>query len=116
MLKLAGEADNVGQDQETLEAQGMTAIAKCQRKTEAARNLYEDGDLTRDEYLRRKEDNEREIAHWRAYTTEFQQLTLNLLLCINAVGRLAQLWSARDDEDRNWLAQTVFEYVVYDLD
>lgn len=33
------------------------------------RHLYEDGDLTREEYVKRKESNEREIAHWESRTT-----------------------------------------------
>src|SRR6185436_14367809 len=89
------------------------AIAKCQRRLEAARHLYEDGDLNREEYLRRKDENEREIAHWRAYTTETQNLTLHLMLCVEAIGRLAQLWNACTNEDKNRMARQIFEYIVY---
>ena len=116
MLKLAGKAGDLSQDNSDLEATRTAAIAKCQRKLAAARHLYEEGELAREEYLRRKEENEREIAHWRAFTTEFQQVTLNLLLCANAVGRLGQLWDGSSDEEKNRLARTVFEYVTFDLD
>ena len=116
MLKLAGKAGDLSQDNSDLDATRTAAIAKCQRKLDAARHLYEDGELAREEYLRRKEENEHEIAHWRAFTTEFQQVTLNLLLCVNAVGRLGQLWAGSSDEEKNRLARTVFEYVTFDLD
>ena len=45
------------------------AIARCRRRLEAAKFLYADGEITREEYLKRKDKNEREIGHWQAYTT-----------------------------------------------
>jgi DNA invertase Pin-like site-specific DNA recombinase len=116
MLQMANEASLTYEDDETLEAQRVAAIGKCNRKLEAARHLYEDGDISREEYLRRKEANEREIAHWRAFTTETQRLTTKLLLCIESVGLLSQVWRESNDEDKNRLAGRIFEYIVYDLD
>jgi hypothetical protein len=88
------------------EEEKQQAIARCRRRIEAARNLYEDGDMTREEYLRRKEDNEREIANWQARTTETEKAALEL----------AHLWAAASNEDRQGMARSLFEYVIYDLD
>ncbi len=92
------------------------AIAKCRRKIDAARHLYEDGDLSREDYLKRKEENEREIAHWEARTTEIEQAALELALCIETITRIVQLWDSASGEDKQGMAQSIFEYIVYDLD
>ena len=74
------------------------AIAKCRRRIEAARNLYLDGDLTREDYVKRKEQNEREIAHWEARTTETEKVALELTLCLEAIEKINQLWQISEDE------------------
>ena len=66
----AGKAD--------LERQRDAAIAKCRRRIEAARKVFLDGDMTREEYARIKEDNEREILHWQARTTENERAAVEL--------------------------------------
>jgi hypothetical protein len=64
------------------------AIVKCKRRIEAARHLYEDGDLSREEYLRRKEQNEREIAHWESRTTETEKKAMELALCADTIDKI----------------------------
>ena len=107
---------SVAEDQEQFERQREKALALCHRRIEAARHLYLDGDVDRDEYLRIKEQNEREIIHWQARTTETQEIALELGMCLDAVDRLARLWDTADDEDRKGLAQNLFDEVVVDLD
>lgn len=118
MTELAIQAENggVAEDQEQFERQREKALALCHRRIEAARHLYLDGDVDRDEYLRIKEQNEREIIHWQARTTETQEIALELGMCLDAVDRLARLWDTADDEDRKGLAQNLFDEVVVDLD
>jgi hypothetical protein len=110
-LRASGVADGLD-----LEAQKRAAIAKCYRRIEAARHLYEDGDLSREEYLRRKETNEREIAHWESRTTETEKVALELTLCLEAIDRINQLWDISDDEDKQGMVRNLFSYVVYNLD
>jgi hypothetical protein len=92
------------------------AIARCRRRIDAARHLYEDGDLTREEYVRRKEQNEREIAHWQSRTSETEQIALELTLCVQAVQKINALWEWGTDEDKQGMARTLFSSIVYDLD
>ncbi len=99
-----------------LETQKRAAIAKCNRRIEAARHLYEDGDLTREEYMRRRENNEREIAHWESRTIETEKVALELTLCLEAIDRINQLWDISDDEDRQGMARNLFSEVIYNLD
>ncbi|TVR25366.1 MAG: recombinase family protein, partial [Anaerolineaceae bacterium] len=110
-LRASGVADGLD-----LEAQKRAAIAKCYRRIEAARHLYEDGDFSREEYLRRKENNEREIAHWESRTTETEKVALELTLCLEAIDKINQLWDISDDEDKQGMVRNLFSYVVYNLD
>ena len=91
------------------------AITKCRRKIEAARYLFEDGDLTREEYVRRKEQNEREIAHWEARTSDTEQTAKELMLCVEALDKMTKLWAYSEPEDRQGLARSLFERITYDL-
>ena len=47
------------------DAKRTVAIAKCQKRLEAARHLYEDGELEREAYLSRKAEIEEPLTHWR---------------------------------------------------
>ena len=119
MLELAIQADkaNAGDTGEIdLETQKQEAIALCRRRIDAAVHLYKDAEIDREEYLRIRELNEREIVHWEARTTETEEVALELAVCIEAVERIARLWDVSDEEDRQGLVRSLFEYVVYDLD
>lgn len=111
LQSLKGEGVADGADFQT---QRRAAIARCYRRIDAARHLYEDRELTREEYLRRKDFNEREIAHWESRTTE--KIALELTLCLEAIGQLNRLWEISDDEDKQGMVRNLFSYIVYDLD
>jgi hypothetical protein len=90
-MSIQMEQGNGHQDIENLEEQKDQAIAKCRRRIDAARALFEDGDLTREEYLKRKEQNEREIAHWESRTTETQKAAIELAMCMDYLRKFSQL-------------------------
>jgi DNA invertase Pin-like site-specific DNA recombinase len=119
MTEIAIQADKLRNPQNTdvdPEAEKREAIAHCNRKIDAAINLYGDGVISREEYLRRVELNKREIAYWEARTTESEKAALELAMCMQAVDKLAKLWDAGDDEDKQGMARSLFSYIVYDLD
>ena len=99
-----------------LEQQKTEAIALCNRRIQATIDLYGDGRLSREEYLRRVDLNEREIASWQARTTETEKLSMELGMCIQAVEMTKQLWEVGDDEDRQGIVRHLFDYIVFDLD
>jgi hypothetical protein len=82
---------------------------------DAAVHLYKDGEFEREEYMRIREANEREITHWEARTTT-EELAVELALCMEAVDKLARLWDVVEDEDKQGLARSLFTSIVYDLD
>ena len=119
LTQLAVQVNSVNaQDEEQLAAKKAAAIARCQRRIEAARNLYKDGDpsTTYEDYLRIKEQNEREVVYWRTVTTETEKLSLQLAVCVEAIDRIARLWETSSDEDKQGMARNLFEYIVVDLD
>ena len=66
MMFLASQVSPTTEEQKDLETQKAEAIALCRRRIQATIDLYGDGRLSRQEYLRRIERNEREIASWQA--------------------------------------------------
>jgi len=87
MTELAIQADkarNFPKGDVDPEKEKEQAIALCKRRVEAARHLYMDGELGREEYVRVRNQNQREIAHWQARTSETEQLALELAMCVEA--------------------------------
>lgn len=119
MTELAIQADKdrgVNAGKEDFEKQKQEALAVCYRRMDAAVNLYRDGEIDREEYLRLKAANEREIAHWEARTDETEKLALELAMCVEAVNKLINLWDGSNDEDRQGLVRSLFTQIIYDLD
>ena len=107
------EAMATGLDLESAKRQ---AITKCYRRIEAARHLYADGDLSREEYLKRKETNEREIIEWEARSTETEKVALELSTCWQAIEQINHLWDISNDTDRQQMVRSLFSDVIYNLD
>ena len=119
MHEMAIQASSVLNSDETVadfEAEKRSAIAKCRRRIDAARSVHLDGDLSREEYMRRKELNEREIAHWESRNKEVQQIGFELTMCWNAVQQIADIWKNGTPEDKHGIARNLFDHIVFDLD
>jgi DNA invertase Pin-like site-specific DNA recombinase len=91
-------------------------IALCQRRINAAVQLYGDGYIDMDEYKRRVEKNERELAHWQTRTTEVEKVGLELAMCIEVLSTITRLWDMSDEEDKQGMAQNLFTELVVNLD
>jgi hypothetical protein len=100
----------------TLEQQEQAAIAKCHRRIAAAQSVYLDSDMTREDYLKIKEQNEPQIVHWQARTTETEKAALELRMCMQVINQMVELWDGSNDGDRQQMAHMLFECVVYDLE
>ncbi len=117
MEHLVADMLNLDQaSQDEMKKKRDVAIAKCRRRLDAARSLFEDGDLDREEYLRRKQHIEHELVQWQNYTTETETMSQQLAMCADAMTKLASLWSDSTDEGKRGLAHNLFEELVYDLD
>lgn len=119
MMELAiqiDEAFGINAEEGDFETKRAEAIALCNRRIEAAIHLYGEGRISKEEYMRRVDQNEREITHWQSRTTETQKLALELVMCIDAIEKIRELWVNGDPEDRQGLARSLFTEIVYDLD
>lgn len=119
LVELAVQSEHgqsLDSNHEALEEQKREGIAKCKRRIEAARNIYLDGDMSREEYLAVKEQNEREIAHWETRSAETEHAAIELQTCMNVINEMVKIWDVSSDEDRQNMAHMLFEYIVYDLD
>lgn len=103
-------------DEADYEEEKRLAIAKCHKRIDNAKALCLAGDLTSDEYLRIKEQNEREIAHWEARNSDLKQAALEYTLCLETIEKLAKFWDIATDEDKQGMVRLLFEYIEYDLD
>ncbi|MCZ7554590.1 MAG: recombinase family protein [Anaerolineales bacterium] len=119
MTELAIQMDKANgryENDQDLEQEKQEVIALCRRRIEAAVVLFGDGVISAEEYRRRVEQNEREIAHWEARTTETEKLALEFAMCAEALDKLVRLWEVGEDEDRQGLVRSLFDEIVYDLD
>lgn len=115
LLLLANQLHPTTENVEDLETQKQEAIALCRRRIQAAIDLYSDGRINREEYIRRVEFNEREIASWQARTTDTEKLAMELSMCIRAIDALTRMWEVASDEDKQGMARHLFDYITYDL-
>jgi hypothetical protein len=58
-------ADLEGVPEDDFEEEKTIAVAKCRKRLDNTKALCLAGDITSEEYLRIKEQNEREIEHWQ---------------------------------------------------
>lgn len=115
MMQLATNTTAIPHEAD-FEQQRTEAIALCQRRIDVAVNLYGDGRLAREEYLRRVGQNEREIASWQTRTTETEKLSVQLVMCVQTIENINRLWEVAEDEDKQGMARHLFERIVFDLD
>lgn len=91
-------------------------VARCRRKIEAARNLYADGEMSREEYVQKRTTNEQEISRWMAYSTESEQLGMEIMITVDSIKRIVTYWNTSTDEDRQGMIRNLFDYLVWDFD
>ena len=110
MVELMTQAEfEVDGTPEDIDAQKSAGIALCRRRIDAAVHLYSDGVIDRDEYLRRREDNEREITQWESRTANRQRAVMELKACVEFVHRIGEVWRTSRDEYKQQVIRLLFE-------
>jgi len=104
------------QDESDFEQKKAEAIAICQRRIDATIHLYGEGRLSRPDYEQRIEQSERELNLWKTRASDKQKITIELTKVKEVIRQTASLWHDSSDQDKRGLAQTIFDYIVYDLD
>ena len=109
--QLLNQADSESNDFETVRSE---AIALCNRRIAAAIDLYGEGHINRDEYRRRIEGNQREIAEWQARITDDKFIS-KMARYSEILEALTQRWHKLSGEERQESVTSVFSAVVFDL-
>ncbi len=106
----------LSRNEQELIQQKQDGIARGNRRIEAAKNLYSDGEISRDEYLQRKVEAEREISQWEAMDIDTEHTLAELTMALEAVNKIVTMWENSTEEDKQGLAKVLFERIVFDLD
>lgn len=91
-------------------------IAKYQRQIEAARDLYLNAELEREDYLARRQKAEREIELLRAQVRPVDEDLANIEEVNTLLENLRMFWEVGTTEERNITTRLLLESLVYDLD
>lgn len=115
-IKTSGAQFGHAQNEQERNWQQEAAIARNYRRIEAVRHLYADGEINREEYLKRKTDAEREIAQWELMNGEAERILAQLTVAMDTVFKIGNLWTNSSDEEKQGLARMLFDGFIYDLD
>ncbi len=103
------------QDDGEIETRKREAIEKCQRRIDAARHLYQDGEMTREEYINIRDSNQQDILRWQNYTIDTEKIVAQLVLSLQTLRNIILHWEGANDEEKNGVARSLFDYIVIDL-
>ncbi|HRF95464.1 MAG TPA: hypothetical protein PLZ51_09730, partial [Aggregatilineales bacterium] len=81
-----------------------------------ARELTIHGDISHEEYLDIKARHESEIRIWESRNHPVKQREIELSACLSRLMQLRDTWIIGDNKEKQKVAQSLFEYIVYDLD
>lgn len=82
---------------------------------EQARFLFFEGDNSEDEYLRIRDHNEQEIAHWEARTVKQQEVLIELMTVLGTLTNLKRDWYEGTVEEEGF-GELDIRYLLFDLD
>jgi DNA invertase Pin-like site-specific DNA recombinase len=117
MVNRAAEASGTSEEEvQSRRTQKQEVLARCQRRIQAARRLFKDGDIDEAEYDKVLRECEQEIEAWNQMTGEQEQVEYELKMCVESLSRLAALWDSGDAEQRQGIVRSLFNHIVYDLD
>ncbi|MBZ0306431.1 MAG: recombinase family protein, partial [Anaerolineae bacterium] len=118
MVELSQQTPDEQEQRQTLDmAQNrQRSIIKLKKKIENLKTLFREAEVDEDEYRARLAEYRAELAYWEAYTTEKEQVVLQLSMCLAAIDKVARLWDLAEAKERRTMAHNLFEYIVYDLD
>ena len=92
------------------------SILKLKKKIENLKTLFREAEIDETEYRTLLADYRSELAYWEAYTTQREQVALQLSMCLDVIDKVARLWDLAEAEERRSMAHNLFEYIVYNLD
>ncbi len=99
-----------------IEVQKKNALVRCQRRIQAAKRLFRDGEMEEAEYDAILRDTDEEIQGWERMTSEQEKMEYELRSAVDMLTRLSAVWDAGNAEQRQSLIRSLFIHVIFDLD
>jgi hypothetical protein len=96
--------------------QRIQAIQECKHLIRLTLHLYAEGRIDRQEYTRRMERYERDLAAWEASSLGKDVEIAAVATCILALEGIKREWETASNVAKQDLARSLFEHLVYDLD
>ena len=100
----------------SVEQKKQAALARSQRRIQAAKRLFRDGDMEEAEYDAILREADEETQSWKRMTSERERVEYELRAVVEMLIKLAAIWDAGDLEQRQSLIQSLFTHIIYDLD
>jgi DNA invertase Pin-like site-specific DNA recombinase len=100
----------------SLETQKKSAVERAQRRVQAAKRLFRDGDMEEAEYDAILRESDEEVQAWNRMTSEQEKVEYELRSAVEMLTKLSAVWDAGDAEQRQSLIRSLFSHFVYDLD
>jgi DNA invertase Pin-like site-specific DNA recombinase len=91
-------------------------LSLCHRRLDAAKHLYLEGEIDRNEFVTRREELQRDLTYWENYDVEIEEVEIKLQTCVEALKSLVGLWDRAHPEEKQQMVRNLFEYVVYNLE
>ena len=103
-------------DKPRIDHQKKNALDRCQRRMQAAKRLFRDGDMEEAEYDAILNECEEEVQTWNRITSERDQLEYELKAAVEILSKLSALWDVGTVEQRQSLIRSLFAHLIVDLD
>ncbi len=101
---------------EEFEAEKRQKMNKLRLGIKNAKEMAITGDISHDEYLEVKARHESEIRVWEGKNHPIKQRELALSACLVRLIHLKDTWMIGDNKEKQQVAHSLFEHIVYDLD
>jgi len=111
-LKHLNEQSANGQQENAIQAE----IAHWRKRIKNTNILFQKAHLDEDEWRQSIEEAEHEIAKLQTQVGQGKDVEDALRLNLNMITNLSQSWTEASDDIRRSMANSLFEYLVYDLD
>ncbi len=93
-----------------------TEIAHWRQRSKNADVLFYKARISEEEWRKLIEDADHEIARLQTQLTQGKEVEAAFLVNLGMITNLSQTWDQSTDDTRRAMANSLFEYLVYDLD
>jgi DNA invertase Pin-like site-specific DNA recombinase len=102
--------------EQELEKKKKQEMAKQQRKIENLRKAMLAGEIAYEDFAKGKGEAERQLQYWETRTTDAAKKAIEFTMVLKALEKLVNEWATATPEEKQMLAHSLFQDIIYDLD